>query len=467
MFLELGTLIEILNEKVKKVVYFALIVLFISCGKDDVNINESSEEFPGGATTYNSIFSGSFEQPSSNLNSNELAQHAAGDADFSNNFVTSPAIINPGLGPIFNHVSCVSCHPKNGKSPQPISGNDLKGLLFRISIPRADESQGPMPVPGLGGQFQNKAIVGKTSEGQVSISFVENDFTFADGTPYTLRKPVYTLTSTTATIPTNMMVSPRIAQQVIGLGLIENITKSDILSRQDINDADGDGISGKANSVLNPVSGLFELGRFGWKANNASLLEQATSALHQDIGITSFVFPIESSFGQIQYDGLDDETEVDSQSVFDLTFYTQSLAVPKRRNFNDASANNGKQLFFNIGCNKCHTQKYITGNSANAFLNNQIIYPYTDLLLHDMGNELADGRPDFLATGNEWRTPPLWGIGLSELVNGHTNLLHDGRARNILEAIMWHGGEAETQKIKVSKLSKKERDDLVKFVASL
>lgn len=451
----------------KKIVYFILITLIISCGKEDVNTNDASEEFPGGKTTYNNIFSGSFEQPSSNLSFDELALHASGDAAFGNKFVTSPAIVNPGLGPVFNHISCESCHPKNGKSPQPISGADLKGLLFRVSIPRADESLGPLAIDGLGGQLQTKATVGKTAEGQVSISFTETNFTFADGTPYSLRKPAYTVTSTTATIPSNMLVSPRIAQQVIGLGLIEAIADADILAKQDINDADADGISGKANRVFNPVSHLFELGKFGWKANNATLLAQAASALHQDIGITSFVFPTETSFGQSQYDGLTDENEIDSQAVLDLTFYTQSLAVPKRRNFNDADANNGKKIFFNIGCNKCHTQKYITGTTANTFLNNQTIYPYTDLLLHDMGNELADGRPDFLATGNEWRTPPLWGIGLTELVNGHTSLLHDGRARNILEAIMWHGGEAEAQKVKVSNLSKKEREDLVKFVGSL
>ena len=200
----------------RKVVYFTLIALVISCGKDDINVNDASEEFPGGATTFNSIFSGSFEQPSSNLSFNELAQHAAGDGDFSNNFVTSPAIINPGLGPVFNHISCSSCHPKNGKSPQPISGADLKGLLFRVSIPRADESLGPLAIDGLGGQLQTKATLGKQPEGQVSISFTENNFTFSDGTSYSLRKPVYTITSTTATIPSNMLVSPRIAQQVIG-----------------------------------------------------------------------------------------------------------------------------------------------------------------------------------------------------------------------------------------------------------
>lgn len=127
----------------------------------------------------------------------------------------------------------------------------------------------------------------------------------------------------------------------------------------------------------------------------------------------------------------------------------------------------GKEIFFNIGCNKCHTQKYTTGTTGFGFVSNQTIYPYTDLLLHDMGNELADNRPDFLANGNEWRTPPLWGIGLTELVNGHTSFLHDGRARSILEAIMWHGGEAEAQKVQVSKLSKTERENLIKFVSSL
>ncbi|MCB0509078.1 MAG: c-type cytochrome [Bacteroidetes bacterium] len=451
----------------KNVIYFIGICLMVACSKDSIE-NDASEEFPGGATTYNSIFSGSYEQPASNLNANELAQHASGDKLFSNSFVANPSTVNPGLGPIFNNVSCVLCHPKNGKSPQPFSGSDLRGLLFRVSIPRADESQGPMPVPGLGTQFQHRAIVGTTSEGQVQISFQETTHTFADGSTYSLRKPIYTLTSTTATIPANMMVSPRIAQQVIGLGLLEAIPESVILAKQDINDADNDGISGKANRVFNPILGVFELGRFGWKANNATLLVQATDAIHQDMGVTSFVFPQETAYGQVQDDGLADDPELDSLDAIDLAFYTQSLAVPKRRDFNSSSTNNGKQIFFNIGCNKCHTQKYTTGNNtAFAFLNNQTFYPYTDLLLHDMGPDLADGRPDYLATGTEWRTPPLWGIGLSELVNGHTNYLHDGRARNLLEAIMWHGGEAEAQKIKVSQLSKKDREDLVKFVGSL
>jgi len=451
----------------KKTTYLLLIVLFISCKKENIDINDASEEFPGGTTTYRNIFSGSFEQPASNLNSLEFAQHAVGDADFSANFVTSPAPINPGLGPIFNQISCVACHPKNGKSPQPLSGSDLKGLLFRVSIPRANEGDGPMPISGLGAQLQTKASFGKQSEGQVQITFTETNFTFNDGTPYTLRKPNYIISSANTVIPSNMMVSPRIAQQVIGLGLLEAVNNTNILSKEDVNDTDGDGISGKANHVWNPVSLQYELGKFGWKANSPTLLAQTATALHEDIGITSFAFPVETTFGQIQDNGPSIKHDVDSQLVLDLTFYTQSLAVPKRRDFNDAGTNNGKQIFFKVGCDKCHTQKYVTESNAISFLSNQIIYPYTDLLLHDMGSDLADGRPDFLATGNEWRTPPLWGIGLSELTNGHTSLLHDGRARNTLEAIMWHGGEAEKQKIQVKNLSSKDRADLVKFVNSL
>lgn len=449
-----------------KIVYSLLILLLFACQKEKIQ-NDASEEFPGGATTYNNIFSGSFEQPSANLDNAGILQHAAGDAAFGNKFVTSPASINAGLGPIFNHISCESCHPKNGKSPQPFSGADLKGLLFRISIPGTDAFGGPADAPGFGTQLQTKAIVGKLPEAQVQINFSETSYTFSDGTPYTLRKPIYTLTDSYIALPPNLLVSPRIAQQVIGLGLLEAIDESVLLAKEDINDADGDGISGKANKVWNPVTGRTEMGRFGWKANVPNLLIQSASALQQDIGVTSYVFPKESSFGQPQYDNLNDEPEIDSQSLADMAFYTQTLAVPKRRDFNDANVLNGKQVFFKIGCDKCHTQKYITGTSIYPYLSNQTIYPYTDLLLHDMGSDLADNRPDFLANGNEWRTPPLWGIGLTPLIDGHSNLLHDGRARNTLEAIMWHGGEAENQKQQVKKLSKKDRDDLVKFVNSL
>ncbi len=449
------------------VLYIILVMSSYSCKKDTNITNVFSEEFPGGETTYPNIFSGVFEQPSPNLNAAELAQHGKGDVNFSAIFVTSPAIKNYGLGPIFNHNSCVSCHVKDGRTPQPFSGEDLKGLLLRLSIPGTDPHGGPLDAPGFGGQLQNKGVVGTQAEAKVQLSFVETSYTFDDGTPYTLRKPIYTLINSYIPLPGSLMVSPRIGPQIYGLGLLEAIKESDILSKEDITDADGDGISGKANKVWNPVTQKIELGRFGWKANAPNLLVQSAGALQQDMGITSFVFPQEASYNQSQYDGLTDDPEIDSQFLFDVTFYTQTLAVPIRRDFNHSSVLNGKLLFMKIGCNKCHSPGYITGVGATQALNQQVIYPYTDMLLHDMGTDLADNRPDFLANGNEWRTPPLWGIGLFPMVNGHSNLLHDGRARNVLEAIMWHGGEAEQQKLKVKKLSAKDRDDLVKFVNSL
>lgn len=452
----------------KWVNFFLITMLFCySCSKEEKLTNKVSEEFPGGETTYPNIFSGAFQQPAPNLSSAELIQHDAGDANFSAIFIESPAIKNFGLGSIFNQNSCISCHVKDGRSPQPFSGDDLKGLLFRLSIPGADAHGGPLDVPGFGGQLQNKAVVGTPAEAKVQLSFSETNFTFEDGTPYTLRKPIYTLVAPYIPFPASVMVSPRIGSQVYGLGLLEAIRESDILANEDIADINGDGISGKANKVWNPLSKNIELGRFGWKANVSKLIIQVAGALNQDMGLTSFVFPQESSFYQSQYDGRSDDPEVDSQFVADLTFYTQTLAVPKRRDFNNSSVLKGKQVFMKIGCNKCHTPSYVTGTGISPALNNQTIYPYTDLLLHDMGADLADNRPDFLANGNEWRTPPLWGIGLFPLINGHSNLLHDGRARNVLEAIMWHGGEAEQQKQKVKKLSATEREDLLKFINSL
>lgn len=449
---------------------YCLVFLFAlsGCKKEDApSTNDSSEEFPGGATTIKGVFSSLFEQPSANLNSEDLEKHNDGDANFESNFVTSPAIVNAGLGPVFNHLSCISCHARNGKSPQPFSGADLKGLLIRISIPGADVHGGPLEVPGFGGQLQQKAVSGAVPEASVQITFEETTHYFADGIPYTLRKPIYSIQNPYMTFPANAMLSPRIGQTVIGLGLLEAITEVDILTREDIMDADGDGISGKANRVWDPVAQQMALGRFGWKAGAPSLLVQAAAALHQDMGITSWIFPQESSAGQTQADGLSDDPEVDSTFLENVTFYTQSLAVPARRNFNDADVLRGKELFFKIGCDKCHRQKFVTGTVTNTFLSNQLIYPYTDMLLHDMGDGLADNRPDFKADGKEWRTPPLWGIGLTPLINGHTNFLHDGRARSLIEAIMWHGGEAESQKLKVQQLNKKEREQLVKFVGSL
>ena len=206
---------------------------------------------------------------------------------------------------------------------------------------------------------------------------------------------------------------------------------------------------------------------FGLKANSPSLRLQATVAYHNDIGVTSPVFVEESSTGQIQDDLLEDDPEIDEETLRDVTFYIQTLGVPARRDIASLEVQLGQMVFARANCHGCHVPMLKTGHFPVAELANQVIRPYTDMLLHDMGPGLADSRPDFLATGSEWRTPPLWGISLTKVVNGHTSFLHDGRARNLLEVIMWHRGEAEQSRLYVENLSKLELDALLAFLGSL
>jgi CxxC motif-containing protein (DUF1111 family) len=264
------------------------------------------------------------------------------------------------------------------------------------------------------------------------------------------------------------MISPRMAPPVFGVGLLENIPESTILSFADENDADGDGISGKPNYVYNSYSGKTELGRFGLKANNPNILLQVAGAYQQDIGVTNYVFKNESSAGQSQSDGLNDDPELPDSILNAVAFYVRTLAVPARRNTTDPDVMAGEKIFTQINCSGCHKPTVQTGvNVAYPYLSNQRIHPYTDLLLHDMGDALADNRPDFLATGKEWRTAPLWGIGLFQKTNGVPFYLHDGRARTLEEAILWHGGEAEKSKQQFMRLSQSDRSKLIKFLNSL
>ena len=269
-------------------------------------------------------------------------------------------------------------------------------------------------------------------------------------------------------LPSNYLLSPRMAPPFFGLGLLQNIPQQTILSFADENDANNDGISGRPNYVWDPVENKMMLGRFGLKANTASILTQVASAYHQDMGITSSVFNSESAYGQTQYDGLNDDGELPDSILNAATFYIKTLGVPARRNVTDAVALQGENLFKAINCGSCHIPTIQTGVDITLkALSNQRIHPYTDLLLHDMGAGLADNRPDFLANGNEWKTPALWGIGLFEKTNGIPFYLHDGRARTIEEAILWHAGEAQNSKNKFVALSANDRKALIKFVKSL
>lgn len=441
---------------------------FVQCHKAELfDENGYDERLSGGMATVFDETSGAFGHEIAGLSSRDAQVHEIGDAAFEQTFVAAPAPINSGLGPIFNNVSCIACHHRDGKGT-PTAGFTNSSLLFRLSIPGTDEEGGAMPIEGFGGQLQDLAIFGKQAEARVSISYIDSVITYLQGENVNLRKPIYEVQNPYQALPSNYMISPRLAPPVFGLGLLENIPEATILSFADEYDTDGDGISGKPNYVWNPHTKQKELGRFGLKANNPKVLTQVAGAYHQDMGITSYIFPKESAWGQPQCDELEDEPELADTIINAVAFYVKTLAVPARRNVNLPEIKEGKALFTQIGCASCHKPVIQTGvNLSISALNNQRIQPFTDLLLHDMGAALSDNRPDFLANGNEWRTAPLWGVGLFEKTNGIPYFLHDGRARSIEEAILWHGGEGEKSKNNFVQLSKTQRNRIISFVKSL
>ncbi|MDN5211519.1 di-heme oxidoredictase family protein [Fulvivirgaceae bacterium BMA12] len=447
-----------------------------ACEQDDDSIDflEEGEEFSGGAATVFDESVNAFGNPAPNLLGDGDLLFITGNSFFNRNWVTSPASTEDldGLGPLFNSRSCSGCHFKDGKGQPPAPGEPLVSMLFRLSKPGKSANGGPVADPNYGLQLADRAILGVSREGTVNITYEEIQGTFADGASYSLRKPRYEFTELGyGALDDDILFSPRVAPHMVGLGLLEAIDEMTILGFEDPQDTNSDGISGRANRVWDVAANKVNIGRFGWKANQPNLRQQTAGAFVGDIGITSSLFPDENcSANQTDCQNAFNEGKPELKgSIFDkVTFYSSTLAVPKRRLWDDPVVLRGKQLFFESNCTGCHIPKITTGNSGNIpeFYQQQI-RPYTDLLLHDMGDDLADGRPDFEASGNEWRTPPLWGIGLVETVNGHTNFLHDGRARNLEEAVLWHGGEAENSKQAYLKLSKTDRNALIKFLESL
>lgn len=455
--------------------FFLLVTLFLfSCSKSDndleyIDLPDLSERvLAGGATTIFTNSSRAYGFPAENLSAKDLEQHLNGDLVFNSTYVTAPNPVNSGLGPLFNNSSCVSCHPNDGRAPFPTNLNERSGFFLRASLPGISDKGGPIPVPGFNLQIQNHAIFGVEPEGKFAVTYSTITEEFPDGTKVVLKKPNYSLVDTYIPLPAGVLFSPRIGTPMFGLGLLEAIPKEDILAREDIEDRDNDGISGKANYVYDIVSGESKLGRFGWKANTATVLVQCAEAFVNDMGVTNYLYPIEPSFGQNNGGNIvSDKPEIEDEVLDDVVFYSKTLAVPSSRNHTSESVRKGALLFEQLECSKCHVPKQRTGYSPIKALAYQTIYPYTDLLLHDMGENLADNRPDYLADGREWKTRPLWGIGYQLVVNGHTQFLHDGRANNLEEAILWHGGEALTAKDNYKSLSKKERNNLLDFLNSL
>ncbi len=455
-----------------------LVLILFGCDSEkstDIINSETNVDYTGalsgGDTTVFDASSHAFSTPAPNLVSEALDKHLEGDVEFEAVFVTAPAVVNPGLGPIYNNISCINCHSRDGRGRPPNIDEKLVSMLFRLSLPNSENEEtgnSPIPVPGYGTQLNNRSIYGTPAEGTVKIEYTEQPLTLQDGTRVHLRYPNYALTDTYHPLPEDVEVSPRVAPVVFGLGLLEAIPEETILENADEDDSNGDGISGKPNYVWDVVNKTYALGRFGWKANQPNLLQQVASAYHDDMGITTSLFPLENSTGQSQLKENSATPEVSDEILDVVTFYVQTLAVPARREVENPQVKHGERLFAQAQCADCHIPTLRTGVlSGVPSVSNQTIHPYTDLLLHDMGPDLADNRPDFQANGYEWRTPPLWGIGLVRTVNGHTNFLHDGRARNLMEAVLWHGGEAEKSRETVLEMSKTERDALIAFLESL
>ncbi|MCB1100460.1 MAG: c-type cytochrome [Verrucomicrobiae bacterium] len=431
----------------------------------------------GGSTTVVITGPDAFSHPLANVSRSDRRAHVVGNSLFNNNWVIAPSstAARDGLGPMFHARSCSGCHVRDGRGSPPAPGEVMTSLLIRLSVPGKDENGGPLGDPVYGTQLAVRAIPEAQPEGDVRIEYQEIPGTYADGTTYSLRRPRYTFIASGAYGAPNdkILIGPRLAPPVHGLGLLEAVPEAAILALADPEDMDSDGISGRPNRVWNPERKRHELGRFGWKANQPDIRQQTADAFRSDIGITSPIRP-EEDFTDSQsalLSGLHTGGAPEiSQELFDkVVRYQQTLAPPARRDWKEPEVLQGKELFHRIQCATCHTPTLHTAETWEEVpeLSNQTIWPYTDLLLHDMGPELADDRPDFDATGNEWRTPPLWGIGLVATVNDHTYFLHDGRARNLEEAVLWHGGEAEASREAFKKLNQSERQALLKFLESL
>ena len=446
---------------------------------------EPGEAQSGGATTVYKKDRTAFSLPSANLSPTRRLDFSVGNSFFRNPWVIAPSTTTArdGLGPLFNTNVCQNCHIKDGRGHPPEPGADnAVSMLVRLSIP--DEPAfaehvrhlGLTPEPVYGTQLQDMAVPGVTPEGKVRVEYDSMTVHFRDGTPAHLRRPTLQITQLGyGPMHPQTRASARIAPPMIGLGLLEAIPEAAILANANPDDSKGTGITGTPNWVWDDAQQKTVLGRFGWKASQPSINQQNAHALAGDMGLTSSLKTADdctpsqtACLAAPNGQGPDGEPEVSDNILRLITFYTRNLGVPARRDVAGSQVLAGKNLFFKAGCQQCHTPQFTTAaNAAEPELANQVIRPYTDLLLHDMGEGLADNLTEFKANGQQWRTPPLWGIGLTQAVSGHTRFLHDGRARNLMEAVLWHGGEALSAQRQVLAFDAQQRAALLAFLNSL
>ena len=443
---------------------------------------ESHEAMQGGSGTNRArLDRDAFSLPSAALSFAERADFFVGNGVFDRPWVAAPSstTASDGLGPLHDARSCQGCHVKDGRGRPPGPGEGA-GVSMVFALP----GPGGAPDPVLGRQLQDQAVPGRAGEGRVIVTYEEVPFRYPDGTTTTLRRPRY---ATDAALAPGTALGPRIAPPMIGLGLVEAIAEADLLAHADPDDADGDGVSGRA-----AVTEDGSIGRFGWKASSPTLLHQSATAFSLDMGLSTRLFPEPWGDCTPMQPECREAPHGDANSIppgapeiadelLDLVvFYASHLAVPARRDAEEASVLMGKALFYAARCTACHVPKFATRADAPPGQANQLVWPYSDFLLHDMGEGLADPSPagdrsagDGVggaaggATAAEWRTPPLWGIGLTEAVSGHTHFLHDGRARSLEEAVLWHGGEAAASRDAFAAAPPERRAALIRFLESL
>ena len=432
-----------------------------------------------------------FSQPSANLASEDQMRFRLGNALFNRLWVSAPSstIASDGLGPLFNARGCQGCHLRDGRGRPPGDSDDgALSMALHLSVPAPEGVADPhgiadwlatLPDPVYGTQLQDQAIQGQTPEGRVAVTWTDRLVGLEGGEIVTLRQPRWRAEGLQyGPLAPGILLSPRVAPQMIGLGLLEAIATADILALADPDDADGDGISGRAAIVWSPEFDAPMLGRFGHKGGSATVRQQTARAFLGDLGLSTTLFPdgqgdcteaeVDCRAAPDGGDPAQGGVEVSDEALDLVTFYARNLGVPARRDVDDPEVLRGRTIFRQLGCAACHHPAFVTARLTDRPEQSfQLIWPYTDLLLHDMGDGLADNRPEGRASGREWRTPPLWGIGLTRQVSGHTFFLHDGRARSLIEAILWHGGEAEAARDAVIHLAPDDRAALIRFLESL
>ncbi len=459
----------------------------------DFSQAEQFETMQGGAGTVKKLINPDvFSHPAANLTFEGRQEFMVGNGLFRKDWVSSPSSTqaSDGLGPLSNARSCQACHVKDGRGTvpgfDPLERSDVVALLLRLSIPgsageaRKRLHQGEvasLPDPVYGHQLQPFAVPGLPAEGSIQIDYREIPVTLNGGETVVLMDPTYSVNDLGyGPLHPDVRFSPRLAPPMLGLGLLESIHEDDILAHAAADKPDG--ISGRPNWITDVRTGKQVLGRFNWKAGQPTVEHQSSNAFSGDMGLSSPMFPshygdcmpaqtscFDLPHGAQEHLG---EHEVPGRLMDFVTMYSQNLALPQRRKVDDERVLAGKALFYESNCIACHVPKYVTSRDAKRAEHRfQLIWPYTDLLLHDMGSGLADGQDEGDASGREWRTPPLWGIGLTKTVNPNATWLHDGRARTLLEAILWHGGEAQVPRDRVAAMTPAQRADLIVFLESL